>query len=62
MCHTLLITPTDWEADDDFHPDDTNLADDFEKSEFLDLSRPLLRQVWQANFRSVVPCTMALQS
>ena len=54
--------PTDWEADDDFHPDDTNLVDDFEKSEFLDLRRPLLRQVWQGNFRSVSPSTMILQS
>jgi 4-hydroxysphinganine ceramide fatty acyl 2-hydroxylase len=41
----------DWVADEDFHPDDTNVDDDFLKSEFLDLRKPLLRQVWEANFR-----------
>jgi 4-hydroxysphinganine ceramide fatty acyl 2-hydroxylase len=54
--------PIDWEADDDFHPDDTNLVDDFEKSEFLDLRRPLLRQVWEGHFRSVSSCTTILLS
>jgi 4-hydroxysphinganine ceramide fatty acyl 2-hydroxylase len=42
---------SDWEATDDFHPEDTNSAQDFEKNQFLDLSKPLLRQVWEANFR-----------
>ena len=46
---------SDWEATDDFHPDDTNLAEDFERNQFLDLRRPLLRQVWEGNFRSVCP-------
>jgi len=41
----------DWEATDDFHPEETNEAKDYEKSQFLDLRRPLLRQVWEANFR-----------
>lgn len=41
----------DWVADDDFHPDDTNLDEDYLKSEFLDLRKPLLRQVWEGNFR-----------
>ena len=41
----------DWEAPDDFHPEATDSATDFEKNEFLDLRKPLLRQVWEANFR-----------
>ena len=40
----------DWVATEDFHPDDTDVAADFEKCEFLDLRRPLLRQVWEGNF------------
>lgn len=40
----------DWEATDDFHPDETAIEDDFAKCEFLDLSKPLLRQVWESNF------------
>jgi len=44
------IVDENWEAPDDFHPDDTNLAEDFEKNKFLDLRKPLLRQIWEANF------------
>ncbi|KAF8648173.1 hypothetical protein AX16_006369 [Volvariella volvacea WC 439] len=44
------IVRDDWEATDDFHPDDTDEAKDFEKNQFLDLRKPLLRQVWEANF------------
>lgn len=40
----------DWEAPDDFHPDDTDVLADFERCEFLDLSRPLLPQLWHAKF------------
>jgi 4-hydroxysphinganine ceramide fatty acyl 2-hydroxylase len=40
----------DWVATDDFHPDDTDTAADFEKAQFLDLRKPLLRQVWESNF------------
>ncbi|KZV80757.1 fatty acid-2 hydroxylase [Exidia glandulosa HHB12029] len=40
----------DWVATDDFHPDDTNTVEDFEKSQFLDLRKPLLPQVWFSNF------------
>ncbi|KAF7761528.1 hypothetical protein Agabi119p4_9520 [Agaricus bisporus var. burnettii] len=43
------IVRDDWEADD-FHPEDTDSAKDFEKNEFLDLRKPLLRQVWETNF------------
>lgn len=41
----------DWEATDDFHPENTDSDKDFEKNEFLDLRRPLLKQLWYANFR-----------
>lgn len=41
----------DWEAPDDFHPETTDEVRDFEKNQFLDLRKPLLRQVWEANFR-----------
>lgn len=44
------IVREDWEATDDFHPDDTDVTKDFEKNQFLDLSKPLLRQVWESNF------------
>ncbi|KAJ7096720.1 oxidoreductase [Mycena belliarum] len=40
----------DFEADDDFHPEETDSAEDFKKNEFLDLSKPLIRQVWESNF------------
>jgi len=40
----------DWEATDDFHPEDTDSAKDYEKNQFLDLRKPLLRQVWESNF------------
>lgn len=44
------VVRDDWEASDDFHPEDTNSAEDFEKTQFLDLRTPLLQQMWQANF------------
>ncbi|QRV81918.1 cytochrome b5 [Ceratobasidium sp. AG-Ba] len=44
------IVSDDWVATDDFHPDDTDTAADFEKAQFLDLRKPLLRQVWESNF------------
>ena len=44
----------DWEATDDFHPDDTDTQRDFEKNMFLDLRKPLLRQMWEGNFRCVL--------
>lgn len=47
----LTFGCVDWEATDDFHPDDTDSAKDFEKNQFLDLRKPLLRQVWESNFR-----------
>ncbi|TFK41614.1 fatty acid-2 hydroxylase [Crucibulum laeve] len=44
------VVSDDWEATDDFVPDDTDTIKDFEKSQFLDLNKPLLRQLWDANF------------
>ncbi|TDL24600.1 fatty acid-2 hydroxylase [Rickenella mellea] len=44
------IVRDDWVAEDDFHPEDTDVHADYEKNEFLDLSKPLLRQVWEGNF------------
>jgi 4-hydroxysphinganine ceramide fatty acyl 2-hydroxylase len=46
----VLTTAIDWEATDDFHPEDTDAQRDYEKNQFLDLRKPLLRQVWEANF------------
>ncbi|CAK5272276.1 unnamed protein product [Mycena citricolor] len=40
----------DFVAGDDFHPEETDFAEDFQKNQFLDLRKPLLRQVWEANF------------
>lgn len=44
------VVSDDWEASDDFHPEETDLTKDFEKNQFLDLRQPLLKQVWQANW------------
>ncbi|CDZ98463.1 fatty acid-2 hydroxylase [Phaffia rhodozyma] len=44
------IVSDDWEATEDFHPDDTDVISDFERSEFLDLSKALIPQMWYANF------------
>lgn len=44
------IVDEDWVATEDFHPDDTDVAADFQKCQFLDLRRPLLRQVLEGNF------------
>ncbi|KAF8970221.1 oxidoreductase [Flammula alnicola] len=44
------VVRDDWVATDDFHPDTTDSTKDYEKNAFLDLRKPLLRQVWEANF------------
>lgn len=46
----VLSYVSDWEATDDFEPDETDTTADFEKNQFLDLRRPLFMQVWEANF------------
>ncbi|CCA71829.1 related to fatty acid hydroxylase [Serendipita indica DSM 11827] len=45
-----LTVSDDWVAEDDFHPDDTNVDDDYLQSSFLDLRKPLIRQVWESNW------------
>ena len=47
------VVSDDWVATDDFTPDDTDEAADYEKNQFLDLRKPLMRQMWDCNFRHV---------
>lgn len=44
------ITNPDFEFTDDWHPDDTDNAKDWERNQFLDLNRPLIMQVWNSDF------------
>ncbi|KAH9992271.1 fatty acid-2 hydroxylase [Russula vinacea] len=44
------VVSDDWVATDDFTPDDTDEAADYEKNQFLDLRKPLMRQMWDCNF------------
>lgn len=44
------IVSEDWVADVDFHPEDTDTLADYSRNKFLDLGKPLLMQVWRANF------------
>ena len=48
-----MVSFLDWIPDEKFFPDETDETEDFEKTQFLDLRKPLLRQVLEANFRSV---------
>lgn len=48
--HIFADYVIDWEPDENFHPDETDTSKDFEKNQFLDLRKPVLRQVWEANF------------
>lgn len=48
-----MVVSDDWVPADDFHPDNTDEEKDFEKNQFLDLRKPLFRQMWYANFRYV---------
>lgn len=50
FCLASLSILLDWVATEDFHPDDTDVAADFQTCQFLDLRKPLLRQVWEGNF------------
>lgn len=49
------VVDDNWVATDDFTPEDTDEAADFEKNQFLDLRKPLMRQMWDCNFRCVRP-------
>ncbi|KAJ3830932.1 cytochrome b5-like heme/steroid binding domain-containing protein, partial [Lentinula raphanica] len=40
------IVRDDWEAEDDFDPDATDVVEDLKKHQFLDLDQPLLPQLW----------------
>ncbi|KAI9635732.1 uncharacterized protein MKK02DRAFT_44432 [Dioszegia hungarica] len=42
------IVSEDWVAHEDFHPDETDALADYNRNKFLDLSKPLLMQVWGA--------------
>jgi hypothetical protein len=45
---------SEWEAPENFVPEDTDTSLDFKRSNFLDLSQPLLGQLWRADrIRSV---------
>lgn len=44
------IVSEDVEITEDFHPEDTDIMMDYQKAQFLDLNKPLLRQVWESNF------------
>ncbi|GAA5970113.1 hypothetical protein JCM8115_001245 [Rhodotorula mucilaginosa] len=44
------ITNPDFEFHDDWHPEDTDNKSDWERNQFLDLDRPLIMQVWNADF------------
>ncbi|KAH8116118.1 fatty acid-2 hydroxylase [Phellopilus nigrolimitatus] len=50
LCEGETIVSDDWVAEENFHPEDTNSLEDFEKNQFIDLRKPLIRQVWEANF------------
>ncbi|KPV71583.1 uncharacterized protein RHOBADRAFT_65810 [Rhodotorula graminis WP1] len=44
------ITDPSFEFKDGWHPEDTDNGKDWEKNQFLDLDKPLIMQVWRANF------------
>lgn len=44
------LTQTDWVPREDFHPDETDALADFNRNKFLDLSKPLLVQVWNSRW------------
>ena len=50
------VVSDDWVATDDFTPEDTDEAADYEKNQFLDLRKPLMQQMWDGNFRHVFLC------
>jgi 4-hydroxysphinganine ceramide fatty acyl 2-hydroxylase len=44
------VVSEDVVIDDDFHPEETDVVGDYKKNQFLDLEKPLIMQVWRANF------------
>lgn len=45
---TTYADMPDWDGDENFDPSETNVTSDFSQNKFLDLSKPLLIQVWRA--------------
>ncbi|KAF9519780.1 hypothetical protein BS47DRAFT_1481693 [Hydnum rufescens UP504] len=43
---TPALVNGDWVVTDHFHPNETSPDDDYEKNEFLDLNKPLIRQMF----------------
>lgn len=50
LVHPLTTVDDGWTYRDDFHPDDTDLAADLAQTDFLDLTRPLIPQMWRGGF------------
>ncbi|KAI0340407.1 oxidoreductase [Trametopsis cervina] len=48
--HGESVVSDDWVAPDDFHPEETDTAQDFEKNQFIDLRRPMIPQLFRADF------------
>ena len=51
VCHAFLSDDrpvADWVPRDDFRPDETDALADYNRNKFLDLSKPLIAQVWNA--------------
>lgn len=44
------IVNKDFQLTDNFVPEDTDLTNDYTKNHFLDLTQPLIMQVWRAKF------------
>jgi len=45
-----LVVSDDWVPDENFHPEETDVSKDMEHFQFIDLSQPMLKQIWFANF------------
>lgn len=49
-CSARTILSDGGPVDHEYHPDDTDLVADYQKTQFLDLSQPLFIQMWQGDF------------
>ncbi|GAA6060455.1 hypothetical protein JCM10212_000883 [Sporobolomyces blumeae] len=45
-----MITNPDFEYEEGWEPEDSDVKSDWEKNQFLDLDRPLIMQVWNSEF------------
>ncbi|KAF7792079.1 hypothetical protein EIP86_003109 [Pleurotus ostreatoroseus] len=48
--HGEISVSDDWVPEDDFEPEETDTVKDYEKNQFLDLRKPMLMQILNANF------------